>query len=113
MIDINKETEKTLGKLQCGVVFQYPKNFNKLPIVSYYTVTECSGFYADNYEIIQEGHIQIDVWAEIPKECSELAIAINEMMMKDGWVREMSMDVPEKDEDIYHKTIRFKKDFII
>lgn len=113
MIDINEEAEKTLGKLKCKVVFQYPKNFNNLPIASCYTVTECGVFYADNDESIQEGHIQIDIWAEIPKECSDLAIEVNEIMTKDRWVREMSMDVPQKDENIYHKTMRFKKYFML
>ena len=73
MIDINAEAEKSLSDVKCKAVFQYPKNFNNLPIISYYMVTECGGFYADNDESIQDGHIQIDIWAEIPKECSDLA----------------------------------------
>ena len=101
MIDINAEAEKSLSDVKCKAVFQYPKNFNNLPIISYYTVTECGGFYADNDESIQDGHIQIDIWAEIPKECSDLAAEVNEVMTKDSWVREMSMDVPENDKKIY------------
>ena len=46
MIDINAEAEKSLSDVKCKAVFQYPKNFNNLPIISYYTVTECGGFYA-------------------------------------------------------------------
>ena len=52
MIDINAEAEKSLSDVKCKAVFQYPKNFNNLPIISYYTVTECGGFYADNDESI-------------------------------------------------------------
>jgi hypothetical protein len=59
MIDINAEAEKSLSDVKCKAVFQYPKNFNNLPIISYYTVTECGGFYADNDESIQDGHIQL------------------------------------------------------
>ena len=113
MIDINAEAEQSLGDVKCKAVFQYPKNFNNLPIISYYTVTECGGFYADNDESIQDGHIQIDIWAEIPKECSDLAAEVNEVMTKDSWVREMSMDVPENDKKIYHKTMRFQKYFTL
>lgn len=76
-------------------------------------MTECGGFYADNDESIQDGHIQIDIWAEIPKECSDLAAEVNEVMTKDSWVREMSMDVPENDKKIYHKTMRFQKYFTL
>ena len=68
---------------------------------------------ADNDESIQDGHIQIDIWAEIPKECSDLAAEVNEVMTKDSWVREMSMDVPENDKKIYHKTMRFQKYFTL
>lgn len=32
---------------------------------------------------------------------------------KDSWVREMSMDVPENDKKIYHKTMRFQKYFTL
>ena len=113
MMDINAEAEKSLSYVKCKAVFQYPKNFNNLPIISYYTVTECGGFYADNDESIQDGHIQIDIWAEIPKECSDLAAEVNEVMTKDSWVREMSMDVPENDKKIYHKTMRFQKYFTL
>lgn len=113
MIDINAAAEKSLGDVKCKAVFQYPKNFNNLPIISYYTVTECGGFYADNDESVQDGHIQIDIWAEIPKECSDLSAEVNEVMTKDSWVREMSMDVPENDKKIYHKTMRFQKYFTL
>lgn len=71
------------------------ENFNNLPIISYYTVTECGGFYADNDESIQDGHIQIDIWAEIPKECSDLAAEVNEVMTKDSWVRRCLWTFPK------------------
>ena len=54
MIDINAEAEKSLSDVKCKAVFQYPKNFNNLPIISYYTVTECGGFYADNEMCIRD-----------------------------------------------------------
>lgn len=38
---------------------------------------------------------------------------VNEVMTKDSWVREMSMDVPENDKKIYHKTMRFQKYFTL
>ena len=124
MIDINAEAENSLSDVKCKAVFQYPKNFNNLPIISYYTVTECGGFYADNDESIQDGHIQIDIWAEIPKECSDLAAEVNEVMTKDSWARTASknnalwvhndyMSFYENDKKIYHKTMRFQKYFTL
>lgn len=111
MKDINTEAQKALKKLDCAVVYQYPDSFSRLPAVSYYTLTEKGAFYCDNEESVQEGHIQVDVWARVPKECGELSVKINDILECDGWTREMSMDVPKKDEKVYHRTMRFKKYF--
>lgn len=111
MLDINIMAEKVLSALDCSVVFQYPEEFTSLPAVSYYTVTEKGGFYADNIECIQEGYIQTDIWAKNPSECGELSVRVNELMTNDGWHREFSMDIPRKDETVYHRTMRFKKYF--
>ena len=102
-----------MRRLKSHSVMLNARQYFNIPIISYYTVTECGGFYADNDESIQDGHIQIDIWAEIPKECSDLAAEVNEVMTKDSWVREMSMDVPENDKKIYHKTMRFQKYFTL
>lgn len=111
MIDINKMAEMSLSRLECNVVYQYPEEFATLPVVSYYNVAEKGGFYADNSECIQDGYVQIDVWSKKPAECGELSIKINEIMTEDGWTRELSMDIPRKDENIYHRTMRFQKYF--
>lgn len=111
MIDVNLEAEKILAMLDVKVVYQYPERFTSLPVISYYNVAECGAFYCDNTECIQEGYVQVDIWSDTPKKCGELSVKVNEIMTKDGWVREMSMDVPRKNEKIYHRTMRFKKCF--
>ncbi len=111
MIDVNIEAEKSLSRLGENVVYQYPESFTALPVVSYYNVSENGAFYCDNSESVQEGYAQVDIWADIPRVCGEIAIRVNEVMTSDGWVRELSMDVPKKNEKIYHKTMRFKKYF--
>ncbi|MCC8160203.1 MAG: hypothetical protein LIO53_02620 [Oscillospiraceae bacterium] len=113
MLDINAEGEKSLSKLNCTVVYQYPETFVETPIISYYCLTECGGFYADNSECIQDGHLQIDVWSDLASECGELSILVNDVMEEDGWTREMSMDVPKKEDKIYHRTMRFQKYFTL
>lgn len=113
MIDVNVEAEKSLSKLGCSVVYQYPESFSAMPVVSYYNLTECGAFYTDNSECIQNGYIQIDVWADTPHECGNLSIRINDVMNTDGWTREMSMDVPKNNDKIYHRTMRFQKYFNI
>lgn len=111
MVDINVEAEKSLSSLDCNVVYQYPETFTVLPVISYYNLTECGAFYTDNCECIQSGYIQVDIWSCVPSECGTLSIRVNDAMERDGWTREMSMDVPKKDDKVYHRTMRFHKYF--
>lgn len=111
MIDVNIEAEKSLSALDVKAVYQYPESFASLPVISYYSINESGAFYCDNEEAIQEGHIQLDIWSDIPSQCGETAIKVNDIMVQDGWIRELSMDVPKNNDKIYHKTMRFKKHF--
>ncbi len=111
MIDISMEAQRSLSELDCAVVYQYPDSFTALPAVSYYNLTEKGAFYCDNEESIQEGYVQVDVWSRTGAECGGLSLRVNEIMQRDGWTREMSMDVPKGSERVYHRTMRFKKYF--
>lgn len=113
MIDINSEAKKVLDMTRYNVVYQHPEHFTKLPVVSYYNLSEKGAFYADNCECIQSGYIQADIWSKSPKECFDISININDAFTSDGWTREMSMDVPKGDDKVYHRTMRFKKDFVL
>ena len=55
MIDINAEAEKSLGDVKCKAVFQYPKNFNNLPIISYYTVRSAADFMPTMARVFKTG----------------------------------------------------------
>lgn len=111
MKDINAQALEALRALDCTVVYSYPDGFSRLPAVSYYTVTEKGALWCDNEERIQEGHVQVDVWARIPSECASVSARVNEVMTASGWTREMSMDIPRDKEKIYHTTMRYKKYF--
>ncbi len=113
MVDVNIEAEKSLKSVKCEKVYQYPKRFTKLPVISYYSISDKGAFYADNIECVQNGRIQIDIWSNVPSECGTLAIQVNDALESDAWTREMSMDVPADGEKIYHKTMRFQKYFTV
>ena len=113
MIDVNLEAEKVLSTLECETVYQYPQKFTRLPVISYYNISEKGAFYADNTECIQSGRVQIDIWSDVPADCGAISIEVNDAMTSDGWTREMSMDVPKQDEKIYHRTMRFQKYFTV
>lgn len=112
MLDVNEELEKSLKNLSCKLVYQHPEGFNTLPVVSYYNLTESVSFSYDNEEQMQDGVVQLDIWADIPKKCGEIALEINELLTKDGWCRQFSMDIPKQSgERAYHRTMRYIKTF--
>lgn len=113
MLDINNEAKKSLEKTGYNLVYQYPEHFSRLPVISYYNLSEKGAFYADNNESIQEGYVQIDIWSRSPKECYDISIEVNNVLTSDGWTREMSMDVPRGNDKLYHRTMRFQKYFTL
>lgn len=112
MIDVNAEAEKTLSVLDCKITYYYPENFNNLPVVSFYNLTETPDFSSDNEEDIQSGCVVVDIWADDPSQCGEIGLQVNDVMTADNWCREFSKDLP-RDGDIYHRTMRFKKFFVL
>lgn len=112
MIDVNAEADKTLSALSCKITYYYPEEFNDVPIVSFYSLTEKPDFSTDNEEDIQAGTVVIDIWADKPSECGEISLQVNEVMTADDWQREFSRDLG-KQNGIYHKTMRFTKYFNI
>lgn len=113
MIDVNAEAEKTLSKLDCRVEYFYPEKFNDLPVVSFYNLTEQEAFSADNEEQIQSGVVVVDIWCDNPKQCGEIGIKVNDIMIKDDWSREFSRDLTPDNSGVYHKTMRYSKDFVL
>lgn len=112
MIDVNAAAEKTLSALDCKITYYYPEEFNDLPIVSFYSLTEKPDFSSDNEEDIQSGTVVIDIWTDEPSECGKIALEVNDVMTADNWSREFSRDLP-RDGDVYHRTMRYSKDFVL
>lgn len=113
MIDVNAEAEKTLEALDCTVVYQYPEDFADLPAVSFYTLTERNSFATDNEADIQNGTVEIDVWSKNPLDLGRIGSKVNELMTADDWNREMSRDLPPDGSGVFHKTMRYSKDFYL
>lgn len=109
MIDTNKEIQKCLSLIpQVNIYFYSPPKRTHLPAITYFESSCTEGFKADNAEWAQKSVAQIDVWADTPKEASELAILVNAVMQNGNWQREFSRDLP-RDENVYRKNMRFVK----
>lgn len=110
MVDVNQITRKILETLDgVKVTFQHPKEFNPLPIISYYELITATGMCYDNAEQAQYSNVQIDIWGKGGGECSRLAVKVDDVMQSNGWCRELSRDMPPEN-NIYHKTMRFSKE---
>ncbi len=110
-MDINAEAEKSLLKTGCSVVFQYPRSFTRLPVISFYTLKEYGAVAYDNHEAVREGTIVADIWARTPKKCAEISEKVRTVMNNDGWTELFAADIPRGSADIYHRSMRLVKSF--
>ncbi len=113
MADVNKEVKDLLEKGLDGVTvaYQYPNDFNNLPVVTYYTLLQKGSFAYDNMTASRSSTVVLDIWADYPKICAEIAEEINALMSGGGWYHEFERDVPNTDSSVKHKTMRFTKIF--
>lgn len=112
MVDVNEQVKNLLEQLDgITVKYQYPDSFNKLPVVTYYTLSQRGSASYDNIVAARNNTIVIDIWADYPKQTVALSVKINKLMLSDGWYHEMEMDVPNPDNSVKHRTMRFTKIF--
>jgi hypothetical protein len=110
MVDVNKIIREILETLEgVKVTFYHPKQFNTLPVISYYELTTTTGLCYDNEEQAQRSDVEIDIWGKSGGECARIAVQADKAMQKYGWYREMSRDMPPEG-NINHKTMRFSKE---
>ena len=105
------QTATALSTLN-GVYFFYPPNFIGLSAsvtLSYFEVDNLPNLFADNQEIGSEIVFQIDLWSKI--SLSSYALAVDAVMIGLDFVRITAQDLYEKDNSVYHKAMRFKRDY--
>ena len=114
MIEVNAITENNLKPMRSegfSLQYQYAEALAKLPAVTYYNLTDQESFRTDNTEMSSKCRVQIDIWTLKRSEMSRGSIRVNELMQADGWMREMSRDMPrEAESQTYHRTMRFVKE---
>lgn len=110
-MNIISQVREVLSDTGYNVVFQYPKSFQALPVISFYTIKEYGTESYDNEEAFRNAEVAMDIWAKTPTECEEISQCASQAMADDGWSEIFRMDVPRGSNDIYHKNIRFIKSF--
>jgi hypothetical protein len=104
------QTATALSTLN-GVYFFYPPNFIGLSAsvtLSYFEVDNLPNLFADNQEIGSEIVYQIDLWSKI--SLSNYTLAVDAVMTGLDFARITAQDLYEKDNSIYHKAMRYRKD---
>ena len=101
MYDINLELRNILKQIDdVSVCFAYPDNFNKLPAIAYYTLTDKGSMSYDNTVVTND----------YPQTCFELSERVYKLLTDNEYYHEMTMDVPNPDDKgIKHRTMRFTK----
>lgn len=102
------QTATGLSTLQ-GFYFFYPPNFTTLPVLSYFELDNTGNLYADNQEIGSEIVYQIDLWGKT--SLSNYALAVDSAMTTLDFTRITAFDAFEKEERIYHKSLRYRLDY--
>lgn len=111
MTDINKDVQRVLEALPYTVTFSHPERFNKLPVISFYDIHTGGSFSADNSMQIYTGRVVVDVWAKDPAKAGMISSEITKAMNAGGWWCELNR-FADKTDGIYHRTMRFGKNFI-
>lgn len=111
MFDIGLELRDILKQIDgVSVCFAYPDNFNKLPAIAYYTLTDKGSMSYDNTVVTNDTTVQIDIYADYPQTCFELSERVYKLLTDNEYYHEMTMDVPNPDDkSIKHRTMRFTK----
>lgn len=112
MFDVNKEAEKMLSQLPYKLSYFYPEEFADFPIVSFYDINTRGEFSSDNEKDTVRGYIQVDIWTREPSQGGKIAGEITDIAESDNWWCELNMSV-DKTDGVYHRTMRFGKEFEI
>ncbi|MCY9513314.1 hypothetical protein [Paenibacillus apiarius] len=105
MYDVKPEINTLLESISGVTVSDaYPKDFNKLPHISFYEITN-SDYYSVGPEYLTDISIQVDIWHN--RSTGGLATAVTEKMNSIGFRRKLMADVPDP-AGVKHKTMRFR-----
>lgn len=102
------QTATALSTIQ-GFYFFHPPDFTTLPVLSYFEVDNIPNLFADDQEIGSEIIFQIDLWGKT--SLSNLALAVDSAMATLDFTRSSAQDLYEQQERIYHKAMRFRRDY--
>lgn len=103
------QSNQTLVNLVNGRISFLNNISGQYPAITFFVYNEQGELYADNQELLTGYYIQIDVWSK--DNYTNIVYEVMKTMMQAGYRRTSSADLYESDTKIYHKAIRFVKEF--
>lgn len=115
MINLKPQIYKKLKEISnVEVSYFYPEKWVKEKrLISYYELDNSEASGADDEEYSSNIAIQVDIWCDMPSECSKLAIEVNKKMKELEFTRTLALDLYEQGAMKHHKTMRFEKEEIL
>lgn len=107
-MDYKKEIGNLISSIpNINATYFYPKDFKKLPCVSYYVANDSTDVQINNVEYIVNLAIQVDIYTDANKSTTEIAEQIKKKFLSIGFVRAFSQDLQDPS-GLNRKTMRFE-----
>ena len=111
MISMHESVAAAISAIPASTFYNYPQDWNALPSISYYEISNLPETASDDREYSTELEYVVDVWALSPLEMVTLALQADEAMTAIGFTRAFSLELYEKETKIHHKNMRFSGTF--
>jgi hypothetical protein len=103
------QANTTLVNLVGNRIYFQTNKSGQYPAITFFVYNELGELFADNREIKTGYYIQVDIWSK--DNYNTIVNEVMKSMTQAGYRRTSSIDLYEDDTQIYHKAIRFAKEF--
>ena len=86
MLDLNKKISNLLINI-APVELSGSERDLKMPVIYIEMVSNIADTVFDNKDFLTQFTYQIDIYAETPQKCCEMAQAVDDIMQENGWQR--------------------------
>ncbi|ELK43995.1 phage protein [Brevibacillus agri BAB-2500] len=84
-------------------------NATEYPRITFFEVTNYVAAFADDVPIMADVIVQVNIWSK--DSTSAIAGEVDETMKAQGWSRTSAADLYEEDTKVYHKAVRYRRQF--
>ncbi|WP_309479083.1 tail completion protein gp17 [Brevibacillus agri] len=90
-------------------VYQLAAPNATVPRITFFEVDNRDAAFADDVPIMANVIVQVDIWSK--GSTSAMAGEVDKTMKAHGWSRTSAADLFEEDTKVYHKALRYRRQF--